>query len=508
VFKNQTKRYLYRRQYLLAPRRVDAFSAWNQFRISNNYYLSAHPDLTITEAHCQKRSIYLLGFIIDPYNPSFHDSQIIQDVIDKSKTADDVFENIADKCGRFVIIAKIEDDFRIFSDTCGMRQVFYHVDRHNRVWCSSQPHIIADQLGLKVNEGIQSDLKKTVLFKTTDHWYPGRVTLFDNIYHLTPNHYLDFNSRTVIRYWPNNALSPISMSECIPKVQELLSGIIEGAVRRFNLAFAISSGLDSRVLLAASRKSAKSIHYFTHIHKNIDASDPNVAIPSRLLKQLELKHTNLMSPEKLCEDFKTIFEKNIFTARPVKGLNALAIYNHFRNEEKEIVVMFGNCSEITKRDRYRFPKTPKSLLSGTALAVMAQMGQSYIAREEFSKWLNSVKKLTRYNLNILDLMHWEQRVGNWAAMTFSEYEMFFESFCPFSCRKYIEYMLRVPFKYRTSPDYKLHHEIMRTLWPEVLKYEINPVENRMKKMVEDFLYRTNIYDPIKFLYLMLYKRFQ
>ncbi|MEI7635680.1 MAG: hypothetical protein WCJ37_00105 [Syntrophus sp. (in: bacteria)] len=508
MFKEQTEKYLYRRQYLLAPHLIVSFGNWKQIQVSQDYFLTAHPDLSVTVAHCQNRSIYLLGYIIDPYNPSFDDSQIMQDVIDKSKTADDVFVNIAEKCGRFVIIVKIDNDFRIFSDACGLRQVFYHVDKNNSVWCSSQPHIIAQQLGIEVNEMVKSDLQKTSLFRSGEHWYPGNITLFDNILHLTPNHYLDGNSGKFIRYWPKVRLNPISMSECIPKVSELLSGIIEGAMHRFNIAFAISCGLDSRTLFATSRKAAKNIHYFTQISKSGVHSDPDVLIPSAMLKQLGLKHSVMVLPEQIDEDFKTILEKNVFTARTAKGLNATSVYNQFKDEKKEIVIIYGNCSEITKRDRFRFPKTPKPLISGTVLAGMALMSQSNIAVDEFAKWLVPVKKLTKYNVDILDLMHWEQRVGNWGAMTFSEYEMVHESLCPYSCRAYIEYMLRVPFKYRTNSEYKLHHEIIAANWPEALEFDINPENNRIIKGIEDFLYRTNLYDPIKFLHIMLYKRFK
>lgn len=508
MFKKQTEKYLYRRQYMLAPHLIDSFRDWQHVQVSKDYFLTAHPDLPVTVAHCQNRSLYLLGYIIDPNNPCFDDSQIMHDVIDKSKTADDVFVHIADKCGRFVIIVKIGDDFRIFSDACGLRQVFYHVDRRNFVWCSSQPHIVAEQLGIKINEVVKRDLQRASLFKTAEHWYPGKITLFDNIFHLTPNHYFDITSKKFIRYWPTERLSPILISECIPKVLALLSGIIEGAVLRFNLAFAISCGFDSRTLLAASRKVAKNIHYITQTPKTTKDSDPDVLIPSALLKQLGLKHSVLVLPEKLDKDFKAILQKNVFTARVTKGLNAVSIYDHFKSEKKEIVVLYGNCSEITKRDRFRFPKTPKPLLSGAALAAMAQMSRSSVAVNEFTKWLIPAKKLTKYNIDILDLMHWEQRVGNWGAMTFSEYDMVHESLCPYSCRRYIEYMLRVPFKYRTNPEYKMHREIMAAIWPELLGHDINPEKNRIKKSVEDFLYRTNIYDPIKFLYLMFYKRFQ
>jgi hypothetical protein len=508
MIKDQRERYLYRRQYLLAPRRIDIFKHWKQTQISNNYFLMTHPDLPVTESHRQDKSIFLLGFIIDPYNPSFDNSQIMQNVMDQSRTDDDVFTNIADKCGRFVIIVRSGNNFRIFSDACGLRQVFYHIDKNNALWCSSQPHIIAQQLDVQINEAIKYDLYKASIFKSQEHWFPGQITLFDNIFHLNPNHYLDSASGNVIRYWPNERLNPITISECVPKVSGLLSGIIEGAWRRYNLAFAISCGLDSRTLFSTSRKVAKDIHYFTHARKTEVDNNPDVVIPSLMLKKLGLKHSVMVPPEVLDEDFKDILQKNVFTARTAKGVNAISLQEYLGNKYKESIVIFGNCSEITKRDRFRFPKTPKPLISGTVLAAMALMSQSNIAIDEFEKWLMPVKKLTKYNLDILDLMHWEQRVGNWGAMTFSEYDIIHESLCPYSCRKYIELMLSVPFKYRTNPEYKLHHEIIAANWPETLEFAINPETNRIAKWIEDFLYRTHMYDPIKFLHIMLYKRYK
>src|SRR5512137_2574711 len=110
MFEGQKEKYLFRRQYLLAPRPIDSFGNWKQIQLSGNYFLTAHPDLPVIAAKRQDRSVHLLGYIIDPYNPYSDDSQIMEDVIDKSKTADDVFANIADKCGRFVIIVKMKDD--------------------------------------------------------------------------------------------------------------------------------------------------------------------------------------------------------------------------------------------------------------------------------------------------------------------------------------------------------------------------------------------------------------
>jgi hypothetical protein len=508
-----TEKYLFRRQYVLGPRFINSLSGWKNIKITDRLFSTVHPDLSVAQVHSNNNFIILLGYMLDPYNPSHDDSQIIKNIIEIVNSADEVFDHVAAKCGRFVMIVKINQDFRIFNDAGGMRQVFYHVDSFNNLWCASQPTIIAKQLGLNIDENIRKDLYKSFLFrKSPDHWYPGKISLFKEIFHLTPNHYLDFNNNNCIRYWPFKPLKPISIPECVEKTSKLLRGIFESACSRFNnLTLGISSGLDSRLLLAASKVPKANIHYFTQTNREVDYENPDIGITSALLQQFGLKHSILVLPNKLDKDFDTFFRRNVFTARTIKGLNAYSLFKNFHAESQDTVVIYGNLHEITKRDRYRWPRLPKILIRGSTLTEMAQMSRSKVALNEFTMWFDSVRRVTDYNVNILDLMHWEQRVGNWAAMTFSEYDIAFETLCPYNCRQYIEYMLRVPFKFRTMPDYKVHHELIRNLWPETLRFNITTVNretNKQKYEFINFLYRTNLYDILKYLYIMMYRRFR
>lgn len=388
-------KYLYRRQYFLGPRPVGLPGNWKTIRISKDYILSFHPDLPVISVRSYDKSIHLLGYIIDSKNPSFDDEQVMHSIIEKSKVADEVFENLADKCGRYVIIVQIGEEFRIFSDACGLRQVFFHVDENRMVWSASQPHLIAAQLGIEINDMIKQDLHKPPLFRSGNYWYPGTVTLFDGVFHLLPNHYLDVHLGQVIRYWPRTKLEPLSMSECVPIVSEILSNIIEGAAYRYHLAFAISSGLDSRTLLSTSRRFAGNILFFTHACPGPIDQSPDVYIPAKMLKDLGLSHYVLIHPEKPADDFKVILEENIFMGRISKGMNALSVFNQFKNENKEVLVIFGNCSEITKRDRFRFPKTPKPLIRGTTLAAMARMSKSKVAKKRIRKMGEPSQKINK-----------------------------------------------------------------------------------------------------------------
>ena len=491
----------------MGPRSSAGCIPGHSIAVADGYCLTSHPELEVTKASSGGDWLVLLGYLLDPYRPGDGNEAILQGLLRDAATPDDLFSLLCDKCGRYVVIAKTGDELRMFSDAAGMRQIFYCKDAAGNLWCASQPHILAQCLQIPVDETIRSDLAKTALFASQKYWYPGSVTLFKGISHLMPNHYLHLQKKEQARYWPSQSLPTVPFEECVAKSGELLSGIIDSASYRFsNLAFAISSGLDSRVLLAASRRNSGKIRYFTHVRNGEEKIDTSLSIPSMLCNTLGLSHLYVRE-EEVDGAFEQLFNANVFTARRSTMSNAYAIYKRFELEEKDLTVIYGNCAEITKRDRSRYPKLPDFLITGKSITEMSLLSHSATALQEFEGWLTSLRNLAQEcNLDILDLLHWEHRVGSWAAMSFHEYETAFEVVCPYSCRRYIELLLGVPFKYRTKPDYLLQNRIAEALWPETLLLPINPGNSKVKKKVEDFLYRTNLYDVLKYLLMMYYRR--
>lgn len=505
------ERYLYRRQFLLGPTRVSEFPTWSRLEPEDGLHLTVHPDLPVIAEEHQGKTIVLLGYILDPYEPSWTNKDIIQDMVRRITSADDAFGVLSRHCGRFALIVRIGRDLRIFHDPGALRQIHYYIDPNGQCWCASQPTLLANYHGLSFDENVADDFKRSALFSgNNDYWFPGGVTLFKGVRRLPPNHYLDLRSHREIRYWPQRPLIPISVATCVKESTQLLTGTLQSAVRRYKLGFGISSGLDSRLLLAASKTVSQQLQFFTQKPPAMKDDHPDVAIPRKLMQKLGLKHKVLIRPDLLPEDFFQILQKNVMAAKQEKGINAFSILKDLVNGDNDYAIVYGNLSEISKRDRFRYPDIPKLLWSGAFLTECVKMTGSKIALRELTQWLLSVRGFTECNINALDLMHWEHRVGSWAAMSFSEYDIAVETICPYNCRKYIELMLSVPFRYRTMPDYKLHHAMIQSLWPEVLDFDIRTVSSEYKgwkKVGLELLYRTHIYDIVKYIHMMCYRRF-
>ncbi len=493
----------FRRQFICSPSIPKWLSTWKTFEIAKNLSFACHPDLSTVHLKRGNDFCFFIGYVLDPYYPESTDEDIVHSCFDNARSHLQFLSNFDNKCGRYIVVFRIDNKLIAATDAGGLRQLFYTHDNTNRLCFGSQPSLLAKVLKKSLNVDILSDLQRTTLFKkTSDYWFPGIATPYTDIYHVLPNHYLDLNTGTATRYWPYKYLPNISQSECIAIVAPLLSGALQAANTRYKLLMGISSGLDSRILLAASRNFATSIQYFTLSNKT-DSFD--VTIPSKLLKTLNLSHHVLPLNFDIAESFKSIGMQNVYGARYSKLVNAYTIKEFLNSKDKHLVV-FGNLAEIAKRDRYRWPITPRWLLSGNLLSIMSLMWPSPTAQQQLKIWLKSVRNVHKYNIQILDLMHWEQRVGNWAATTLSEYDIAFDSLCPYNCRKFFETMLKVPFKYRTKPQYALHKKLLENLWPAVLKLPVSPQPCIFKNVILDLMYSTKTYDLAKIVFLLTMRR--
>lgn len=458
---------LFHNQFIIGPRQPDGYNSWQKFSLFDNYYLFAHPNLTVENVQNDTVSVCLIGYILDPDNPKASSADVIKSIIDNVNQGVDLFKAIENLGGRFVLIFKDSRQIKLIHDAAGLRQVFYSdSNKHDELWCASQPNHIAKIFDIEMDHRAV-DFITYFQNKDKEYWWPGDSSPYDSIKRLLPNHYLDLLDGRAIRFWPKQKPNRIRLDEAILTISNTLSRMIESAAHRFDLSLGLSAGWDSRLMLSASKTVAEKIRFYTGIKVDFDVTHPDIAIPTQLATKLGLNHHLFHVLPNATSEFAEVFNQQT----PFAHQTRLApLYTHLKDYGRKRVGTTGNVSEIA-RCYYR-PFIPTKKITSDFLIKATGANHSF-AQEHYHKWIKSTNNFRFYN--ILDLFYWEQRIGSWFAQNCLEFDTaWLDIFIPFNNRKLLTDMLSVSEHHRKGPSYRLYVRLMKHLWPEVLSYPINP----------------------------------
>ena len=485
----------YRRQFLLSSRPVPGFSQWQKATIGSEYSLITHPDLELTQTKINEHELTLIGYIIDPFHPERNNSEILSDLLRNSTGEQSLFHKTEHFSGRWVLISRRDNKMILFNDPGGLRSVFYTDANHKEFFCSSQAGLISELLGIPTDEAAERDFINSEYFKNAkEYWWPGGTSLYQGVKHLLPNHCLDLKKVETKRFWPQEGISPMDLDECVSKSSDLLAGLMRGAAARFEIAFAITGGFDTRVLLAASRDICDDIYFYTSIYGNLDRNSPDIRIPNRLLTSLGLKHHILDCRSEMDAGFKKLYMNNVAFAHHSWGDIASGLNECY---PKERVYVNGNCSGVAKCNYYK--STYPRKITGAVLSRLAGMGENKFTTAGFETWLKNTRGVAHdCNIDILDLLYWEHRMGVWQAMSQLEWDIIMEKYTPFNCRQLLKNLVSVDKKYRMPPRHKLFELIIQNLWEEVLNEPINPklFKYTLRPLVKKILHKTGTYNIV------------
>lgn len=488
-------RYLFRRQFIYGPGKTEKFHHWCHSELPDSCFISVHPELSCIVAKRNSDFIVLLGYILDPFNPYRSNSNIAADMLKNCNKIQDLFGYLEPMGGRYAILACLKNNKIMLNDPTGFRQIFYMKDKAGKLWAASQTSLLSEIFGLSLDKELEKDLYSLPIFvRTNEYWYPGELTAFRDVRHLLPNHYLDLNSFRQIRFWPPSRISGQKVEDCVEKCSQILGGLYRGIEKRYKIAQTVTAGLDSRIVLAASRHMGEKINYLTYTNNSLSNNRADIVVLIRMLQALGLEHKILFREDTMDKEFERIYRQNVTTARFEHGLNAYSLYLYFMEQGKEMVLINGVCGEIT-RSIYHLPVMIS--INSRSLCALSGMNGSLLALEQFENWIKKSKDVCdESGISLLDLFYWEQRVGSWAAMYYGEYDIAFESFSPMNCRLLLKNMLGVKDKFRSEPYYILHKQLIRKMWSETLKFDINPSQKLSDKILIN-LKRTPLHGIIK-----------
>jgi hypothetical protein len=323
------------------------------------------------------------------------------------------------------------------------------------------------------------------LAKTQSAWM-GNKTVYAKCYHLIPNHYLDVNRAEQVRFFPNGIQrTSENISSIVETAVSILQGFYEAIAQQENVAQALTAGWDSRILLAASRKYFHHIHYFVDREGILPENHPDIWVPKRLTHKLGIKFEVMNSVDDPPGWFITLLAHNVTCTRMLASTRS--IYAQFVLGETRMNIT-GSGSEIT-RPRITFTGEGNDF----TMSVLARRlffgtyyGSAYV-ENELQKWKKALYSFGGQDINILELLYWEQRMGNWGAQAPSEKDIAFDEISPYNCRLLIETLLSAPFHLRIAPEYILHKKLIQAMWPEALSVPLNPGKNPIKDAIRPLI---------------------
>jgi hypothetical protein len=474
---------LYRNQFVLGPRFLDAFPAWQRPRIKESLCLTVHPDLNICRQTQGEKSITLLGYILDPDSPEATDAQILSRLLEKFESFPGLLEDTYRLGGRWILIVAAGNSVKLFHDAWGLRQVFYArgTNTDSGTWCASQPGMLGELLELQVNREADEFFRLQIFRGRAECEWPLDTSPFLDVHRLLPNHYLDLETAKPCRYWPDKEINLLSMQEVVDSAGQTLCGLMEAACNRFDLSLGVTSGIDSRLVLAASRGIAHRISFHTlqHLDTPYDNS-VDISIAKSLLKKLGLKHNLIQTSTSIDEELFECYSKSITYPHVwwYPGVQASREYSGLKK-----VGAAGSGSELARCIYPSLSNQNHKSISSSELAAIEGMSWHPFPVRHIQHWLDDWEDTRGFK--IVDLFHWEQVLGSWQAMCHGEWDTAWKDiFTPFNCRALLTQMLGVKEEYRRYP-YLLHKRLISNLWPELLQEPINPhkevIENPVRQ---------------------------
>ncbi len=391
---------LYSGQFLLGPSFAGHLESWRQVHIDESLKLTLHPTLDTVQVSEGDKSLTLVGFMLDPFNPAAQDKEILERLLKKFTSIDKLINATFGLGGRWLLIAKNGIEKWLFHDALGLRQAFYtNPEIVGSLYVMSQPGIAAEFIDLVPDPEALSYADSYLFRSNPEYKWPGAASPHVGLHHLLPNHYLDLVKGTCKRYWPDRPLENLDVDRAVSEIAVLLPGLIRAAANRFELALGITAGLDSRLVLAACRQIKQDVSYVSVRQAAMPDDATDILVPGKLLAKLGLKHDVIKAAANMTPEFSRIYRQNAFLAHQHYGADVEAILNHFGRRR---VALTGSGSEVGRCPfRYWVPFSRNVRPTSRYLSDLEFNGVHPFITRHLDEWLNGASEF--YGINVRDL---------------------------------------------------------------------------------------------------------
>ncbi len=477
---------VFKNQYILTDKHINQPSLCNSFKISNyNLVTSQEIQVFISD----NKIITLIGFSFHCYN-----SKKEQEIVNHLSTLEneELLSEIDNLCGHFVIISN-RIQLKIYTDACSSLKVFYAKSNKN-TFIGSDPKTLCQFHNFTFDNNKERNTFYQSKYFLNNSTKVGHHTRYKNIYQLVSNHYLSVNNLKSERIFPRNKREELSMMDVSEKLIPIFKNILNQIEERHTIYSSITAGYDSRLLMSATKKFSEKIKYYTFKLPDKAENLTDYILPKKICSDLNLDYSSVK-----IDNLKKDKIKEIQSLYDLPKLRPFQQYrNIFPKNKKPNILLVGFVSEVAKNYLEKV-----KVRNGKDVVRAVHSPDNKYLESYYQNWLDrNQQQIKKFGYEILDFIHWEQDITNFAGQNTYYAHHYVNLFSIFNSREILKIMLAVKPKLRDGKNTILFKYLIEKMWPELLNYPFNPTK---KDKFILFMKKIKIYSIYKFLQIYFYK---
>ncbi|MFZ0962215.1 MAG: hypothetical protein WAO35_15050 [Terriglobia bacterium] len=305
-------------------------------------------------------------------------------------------------------------------------------------------------------------------------WYVAPLTRFEGIRRLLPSQKLDLKTGRIIA---KRLFRPVELTyeQALERVEDTLVTAIKALWKTSrSLWLPLTSGFDSRLLLAAVFRAGVKVRCYTQWYADMSRGD--LTLPPKLARLAGFQHF-LIKPGEYDRGTEAIFAAHTSeqSADRDKEFICRGQWDHFRESD---IILRGGGIEIgcLRASRNHFSASPESpwkvpnvnqILTGCR---QDATGPLVHALQEWRAWTEATEHTV---IDWRDRFYIEQRLGAWASSIEQALDLSPCARVPLSSsERYISSVLQIPEHIRQDSSHQV--ELIRRMAPHLLAYPFNP----------------------------------
>ncbi|MDM1335740.1 hypothetical protein HXZ93_06785 [Acinetobacter pseudolwoffii] len=360
--------------------------------------------------------------------------------------------------GRFNIYVLGESNY-VFIDPIGSKTLYYNsgdfdISCNHALLLATILNMDLSPTSLGYKKSKEYNLKGT-------KFLPGDITMFDGIFGLSPNNYLDFNYKKIVRFYDFSSIRRTELNELRVSVFEYYKNFCEFLnKRKFKPVVGLTAGVDTRLVISAFLFFDVDFELVTWSR---GVSNDEMTLIKDISNYLNKKHyyidTQAKEEDTLYDDLKYLSNYNTSFSRGNCSLT-VKFKKQFNGSDNYLFVR-GLGGEII-RGMFNKKKS-KSKLNDLDYSVSIYNTHSLNKIEKSAEYDYHTKKyiedyLVRSNIDKLkdcdigDVIYWEQRMGRWAAELHNENDPAIKNFTGLNSRLIYNIAFGLPDDIRFTRD--------------------------------------------------------